>query len=453
MKRTNRFLSIILTVIMVVGMLPISTMTVLADGVATPLVSSAAGEIAVNTSLLDTHLSSDGTLIVEGTLNEDDLKAIGYFGAMKKTLVTLDLSGISGVTRIPELTFNANDSGTLYHCTSLKEVILPSSITAIGAAAFLRNSSLQSINLSHITEIGSNAFNGAALKEVALDSVEKIGTQAFANCASLKKAACPKATSLGTSIFYGCTSLTEIALTAPSFEAVDGYYRNDYHWETFGSSIGENVTLMFNVSQQNNITDGKWTPKKSDGTSALRKTENENYTIVDYVDVSNFKEIKYVVGTFGDFIVTGDDLSGVSFADGILIIDTSKPVTISNTDPSAVTDNAIYVADNISGGANITLNGVNISTTRLPYPNFSSYSSALFLGSDTKLTLSRENTLKSAGKNSNGIVINNYSVTIDGEGQLTAEGDNCGIAAFKGTVIINGGIVIGNGDSTGCPVL
>ena len=47
-----------------------------------------------------------------------------------------------------------------------------------------------------------------------------------------------------------------------------------------------------------------------------------------------------------------------TYADGVLTIKTSTPITIANADPSAATTDRIEVADGVS--ANITLAGVNI---------------------------------------------------------------------------------------------
>ena len=75
------------------------------------------------------------------------------------------------------------------NCYSLENIVLPDSIETIGDWAFYDCRSLKNINTSNIRSIGYGAFSGCtSLKEIILpSSLTEIGGSAFANCSSLRK--------------------------------------------------------------------------------------------------------------------------------------------------------------------------------------------------------------------------------------------------------------------------
>ena len=101
-------------------------------------------------------------------------------------------------------------------CSSLSEIVIPSSVTSIGDRAFSGCDSLSKIVIpSSVTSIGDCAFAGCrSLSEIVIpSSVTSIGDRAFSGCRSLSKIVIPSSvTSIGDSAFYGCRSLSEIVI-------------------------------------------------------------------------------------------------------------------------------------------------------------------------------------------------------------------------------------------------
>ena len=144
-------------------------------------------------------------LLIEGSLNEKDLQ---YIRENLKNLKTLDLEKTSQ-TAIPKSVFQ--------NMTSLENVVLPSSATAIGEQAFKGCEHLTSVNLSKVEKIGTSAFEGCnKLGEVDLTQVTSLGASAFAGCTalSLKNGALnPNLKTIADHAFQQNTSLTQIDLS------------------------------------------------------------------------------------------------------------------------------------------------------------------------------------------------------------------------------------------------
>ena len=122
------------------------------------------------------YVSGQGVLTVKGD-----------GGNLKKYLRSeggvLDISVLKNVKVI-------NDAFRGYD--DLKDIILPTSLTTIGANAFKGCTSLATVNLvqlDKLTKIGKDAFGGCnALKSIAIPaSITDIGTNAFDGCNSLKE--------------------------------------------------------------------------------------------------------------------------------------------------------------------------------------------------------------------------------------------------------------------------
>ena len=101
-------------------------------------------------------------------------------------------------------------------CTTLKEIIIPNSVTSIGKGAFAECTSLTAITIPNsVTSIGSHTFQGCTkLKEISLGkNITSIGAAAFYECTSLEKITIPNSViSIGEYAIYGCTNLKEISL-------------------------------------------------------------------------------------------------------------------------------------------------------------------------------------------------------------------------------------------------
>ena len=114
----------------------------------------------------------------------------------------------SSVTSIGDFAF--------YCCDSLSEIVIPSSVTSIGDSALYRCDSLSEIVIpSSVTSIGDSAFSWcSSLSEIVIpSSVTSIGDNAFSWCSSLSEIVIPSSvTSIGDWAFSRCNSLSEIVI-------------------------------------------------------------------------------------------------------------------------------------------------------------------------------------------------------------------------------------------------
>ena len=103
-----------------------------------------------------------------------------------------------------------------YGCSSLTSITIPDSVTSIVSCAFYECISLTSITIpDSVTSIGSQAFSDCtSLTSIKLsDSLTSIEPSIFYNCTSLTSITIPDSvTSIGEYVFYNCTSLTSITI-------------------------------------------------------------------------------------------------------------------------------------------------------------------------------------------------------------------------------------------------
>ncbi len=150
--------------------------------------------------------------------------------------------------------------------TKLTSVTIPDSVTSIGNEAFYHCIGLSSVTIpDSVTSIGSNAFSGCtALSSVTIpDSVTSIGTSAFYGCTRLPSVTIPDSvTSIGKSAFWGCTHLTSVTIpdsvtgigdsafsgcTALSSVTIPGSVKNIGNDTFYGCSNITSVTLLSGV--------------------------------------------------------------------------------------------------------------------------------------------------------------------------------------------------------------
>jgi hypothetical protein len=99
----------------------------------------------------------------------------------------------------------------------VKGIILPSTLTAIGDAAFASCENLTSITIPNsVTSIGGAAFSNSGLTSVTIpNGVTRIDVAAFAICHNLTSVTLPNSlTSIGYEAFERCRSLTSITIPA-----------------------------------------------------------------------------------------------------------------------------------------------------------------------------------------------------------------------------------------------
>ena len=116
-------------------------------------------------------------------------------------------------------------------CRNLDKINFPKSLTKIGSSAFLRTS-IASVNLSNVKEIGERAFEDCVLlSQVKLgESLTHISDFTFALCNNLKSISFPKnLKSIGKGAFNNCGQLEFITLPKSLEKIDDGAFSNCVH--------------------------------------------------------------------------------------------------------------------------------------------------------------------------------------------------------------------------------
>ena len=134
-------------------------------------------------------------------------------------------------SQIDEYTVVGLENGA-FDYKDAEEIILPSTITSIGASAFSDCDNLKKINIPEgVTTIENMTFyKCTSLEEIVFpDSLEKIGDSVFRGCTNLKSITIPEnVTSIGTSVFAECPSLSSVNCDSnnSSYTSVDGVLYN-----------------------------------------------------------------------------------------------------------------------------------------------------------------------------------------------------------------------------------
>ena len=238
MKKIKQVLSIVLALIMVVSIIPMSTITASATET-----SGTCGE-NVNWEFD----SETGTLTISGTgaMTDFVVKASSWphqnnrpWEDYKNSISSVIIQ--EGVTNIGEYAFydlpklknvSISDSVTkisfwaFRECVSLESIIIPDSVTTIDTSAFYDCTGLTKVILSNnLTTIGGHIFSGcASLKDITIpDSVETISQYAFYGCESLTSVRIPdNVTTIGEFAFAECTNLINV-ITGNSVTTLDKY--------------------------------------------------------------------------------------------------------------------------------------------------------------------------------------------------------------------------------------
>ena len=108
------------------------------------------------------------------------------------------------------------ESNAFFDCKKLESMIIPDSVTKIGVGAFAYCDSLTHVKLpANLTEIAIQTFyRSKALSEVEIpEGVTQIGNEAFSECDMLQKVIIPDGlTRIGSNSFYECKNLSEMIL-------------------------------------------------------------------------------------------------------------------------------------------------------------------------------------------------------------------------------------------------
>ena len=166
-------------------------------------------------------VSEDGTEVTLGSLFEDGLIRRGVAGAEENTTIKKVVVE-EGVAVLYDRTFRrfyaleevvlpstlttigATGSGVFQSCNNLKKIVIPESVTVLGKGSFQECTSLESINIpAKVTRIESDALRNTGLKSVEFHAgVTYFGTQAFRDC----------------------KQLTEVIINAPEFTMEDNTF-------------------------------------------------------------------------------------------------------------------------------------------------------------------------------------------------------------------------------------
>ncbi len=149
----------------------------------------------------------------------DDWNTVTHFDEIKFFKGVKSTEGVfNGLSKLESISIPNNilTLGTFIGCTSLKTIILPSSLSSLPSSCFSGCSSLISVTLpSSISTIPEYCFVSCrSLASVSLpSSVVYIGPHAFKNCSSLNDITLPEGlTTIDYYAFSGCSSLSSIVL-------------------------------------------------------------------------------------------------------------------------------------------------------------------------------------------------------------------------------------------------
>ncbi len=174
----------------------------------------------LTTTMLENAITEEGQLSIAGPMSSvKDLNLLRDWAYNVQdrghhVLKILDLSGVTGWTRLPSNAFFNHPTGPVsYENRKIQKVILPSSVTEIGGSAFKGASALSEINLENVTKIEESAFSRcSSLVDLNLNNVTSLGNGAFEECKSLMQVELGETNEIPNYCFQSCTSLTNINL-------------------------------------------------------------------------------------------------------------------------------------------------------------------------------------------------------------------------------------------------
>ncbi len=130
------------------------------------------------------------------------------------------------VTRIDNET-TAEDKGVFASTYDIQSVIVPNTVTTIGADAFWSCAGLQEISLGNsVTTIGDNAFQYcAALRSISLpNTLTSVGNHFLCHCNKIEALVIPEnLVTIGNYFLHGCESLRDVYLMGSNYRSLGQY--------------------------------------------------------------------------------------------------------------------------------------------------------------------------------------------------------------------------------------
>ena len=173
---------------------------------------------ALHSAIGEENLGNVVSLKIIGSINSYDIMIIRnkmirlrYLDLSEATILASDYEYYSGCK-----TEDNKIGSNMFNGLALKTIQLPQGVTNIGNCAFYNCTDLTSVTIpSSVTSIGNDAFhNCTGLTSVSIpEGVTSIGYFAFYNCTGLTSVTIPSSvTSIGEDAFCNCTSLTSVTI-------------------------------------------------------------------------------------------------------------------------------------------------------------------------------------------------------------------------------------------------
>lgn len=164
-----------------------------------------------------------------------------------------------------------------YGCDSLASVVIPNTVTSLGASCFAGCTALAQADINVNGDLGSSCFEGcSALTQAILgDSIAEISGSCFKDCSALTEITVPAAVKrIGNNVFEGCTSLANVTIADRDSVLTLGF--NDFYSSNepmFADCPLQTVYIGGNIS---------YTTYASNGYSPFyRNTSLKSVTITD----------------------------------------------------------------------------------------------------------------------------------------------------------------------------
>jgi len=270
--RSNRILSIVLSLSIIIGITTISRETVLADTDATSGLTYTITDGVATITGFTAPVGFDGILVIPDTLGGVSVTSIAnsafYFGTsltsitIPDSVMSIGSNAFQSCTSMTSITIpdsvTSIGSNAFQSCTSMTSITIPDSVTSIGDWAFYYCTSLTSITISNsVTSIKAHTFQYCkSLTSITIpSSVTSIENNAFYDCWNLTSITIPDSvTSIGSYAFSNCHYLTSI--TIPGSVTSIGDRAFEYCWSLTSITIPSSVTsiIAFSFSHCSSLT-------------------------------------------------------------------------------------------------------------------------------------------------------------------------------------------------------